>query len=358
MTKKKLIFCFDGTSNDPEDAQDCFEDSSITNVLKLHLMLGGNLRDDNTKNENQRSFYFPGVGTYGGKARRVFNMMFALPFLDVSRIMRDAFAKLDQLDDKGKDCQILVFGFSRGAAIARRFAAELKKRDLAVEFLGVFDTVAAIAGTDIDPHTRPASDVVFEDITVGEHVKKAVHLVALDERRVGFQPTLFNECDRVLEVWFPGAHADVGGGYWFDGLSDIALEFMIGKIKEHCPDVEILAAAECDLQSEDPDVDIGIDDLAINPIDRGKSHSQSRGGLAKKTLAPRKCCVHVNDKPAGQKLPLVHHSARERFSKVNDYRPVSLRNLNFRILEKDGSMSECTGISDLREKSVPDGRKG
>ena len=44
-----LIFSFDGTSNEPSDAaQDVDykgtkEDDNITNVLKFHLMLGGDL---------------------------------------------------------------------------------------------------------------------------------------------------------------------------------------------------------------------------------------------------------------------------------------------------------------------------
>ena len=46
---KNIIFCFDGTCNDPEDAvQKEFliggaKDNSITNVLKLHLLFGGDL---------------------------------------------------------------------------------------------------------------------------------------------------------------------------------------------------------------------------------------------------------------------------------------------------------------------------
>ncbi len=44
-----LIVCFDGTDNEPEDARTIVEDGaardvSITNVVKLHLMAGGDLR--------------------------------------------------------------------------------------------------------------------------------------------------------------------------------------------------------------------------------------------------------------------------------------------------------------------------
>ena len=60
--------------------------------------------------------------------------------------------------------------------------------------------------------TYPASGVLFENGTLGEHVEKALHLVAIDEKRIMFQPTLFNKDERVEEVWFAGDHADIGGG--------------------------------------------------------------------------------------------------------------------------------------------------
>jgi hypothetical protein len=96
----------------------------------------------------------------------------------------------------------------------------------------VFDTVAATRGSlDLNPDTYPASGIVFENGTIGKNIEKAVHLVSIDEKRLAFQPTLFNKDDRVTEVWFSGVHSDVGGGYWYDGLSDITLKFMIDSIK-------------------------------------------------------------------------------------------------------------------------------
>jgi uncharacterized protein (DUF2235 family) len=41
------------------------------------------------------------------------------------------------------------------------------------------------------------------------------HAVAVDERRAFFRQNLMQPAERqdLLEVWFPGVHADVGGGY-------------------------------------------------------------------------------------------------------------------------------------------------
>ncbi len=44
-------------------------------------------------------------------------------------------------------------------------------------------------------------------------------------------------------MWFAGVHSDVGGGYWFDGLSDIALQFMLDCVKG---DLQVLECSEVD----------------------------------------------------------------------------------------------------------------
>jgi hypothetical protein len=58
---KKLIFCFDGTCNAPEDSADFFEDTSISNVLKLHAFFGGKLSPKNgvnaTLSQQQLTFW-------------------------------------------------------------------------------------------------------------------------------------------------------------------------------------------------------------------------------------------------------------------------------------------------------------
>ena len=56
-----------------------------------------------------------------------------------------------------------------------------------------------------------------------------------DERRT-FHPVLWDESDpsdhaRVQQVWFPGVHSNVGGGYPKDGLAYVSLEWMVTKAK-------------------------------------------------------------------------------------------------------------------------------
>lgn len=343
---KKLIFCFDGTCNSPEDSEDFFEDSSISNVLKLHAFFGGKLNPMNEENSltpNQQSFYYSGIGTRGGWLKQKFNAMFAPKYGDMDDIIDKA---EEDLKTHYKDqSEIYIFGFSRGAAIARMFAANLNKN---VKFLGVFDTVAATKGSlDLNPDTYPASDIVFENGIIGDHIEQAVHLVSLDEKRLLFQPTLFDKDKRVTEVWFAGVHSDIGGGYWFDGLSDITLEFMINGIKNDLQVLNLNNINFDDLKIKGGQDAICFDDLNIKPISDGKFHEQKRSGIKAKTLAPRFVRVNVDGQPS-KNIPIIHHTVSDRFKKVTAYRPYALRNLDYCILGKDGKVStKRNGVANL-----------
>ncbi len=343
---KKLIFCFDGTCNEPEDAQDYFADGSISNILKMHIYLGGTLQPLNSTNEqtpSQHSFYYSGVGTRGNWLKRKFNALFAPPYGDMDDIIDEANADLTKHFSTGDE--IYILGFSRGAAIARMFAAHLKQT---VKFLGVFDTVAATRGSlDLNPNTFPASGIVFEDDVLGHHIEKAVHLLALDEKRLAFQPTLFNKDSRVTEVWFAGAHSDIGGSYWFDGLSDICLQFMIEQVHGK---VKVLYPQEIDYQRlvvDGAQDTICFDDLNIKPLVAGKIHSQIRTNTNALTLAPRLVRVNEGERKS-EYCPVIHHSVVERFHQVVEYRPYALRNVCYKVLGVDGKLrAKRCGISEL-----------
>ena len=343
---KKLIFCFDGTCNDPEDSGDFFEDSSISNILKLHAFFGGKLNPLNGKNAklpDQHSFYYSGIGTRGWWLKRKLNAMFAPPYGDMDDIIDEAEEDLSKHYQNGEE--IYIFGFSRGAAIARMFASNLGKN---VKFLGVFDTVAATRGSlDLNPDSYPASGIVFENGTIGDHIEKAVHLVSIDEKRLAFQPTLFNKDKRVTEVWFAGVHSDVGGSYWFDGLSDITLNFMIDCIKENLRVLGINKINYNDLKIKGAQDSICFDDLNIKPLPHGKMHEQKRSGIKAKTLAPRLVRVNRDDHPS-KEIPIIHHTVSDRFRTVTEYRPYALRNVSYNIMGKNGKIGvKRNGVAKL-----------
>ena len=185
--------------------------------------------------------------------------------------------------------------------------------------------------------------------TIGKNISKAVHLVSIDEKRIVFQPTLFNQDKRILEVWFSGVHSDVGGGYWFDGLSDVTLEFMIDTIKD---DLQLLDKNQLNydylkiMNSKDS---IAWDDINIKPLVEGVLHEQIRSGLKAKTLASRFVRVNKDDLLCQSEIPIIHHSVRDRFNAVASYRPYALRCREFKIINEDRTVSKKVfdGVSSL-----------
>jgi hypothetical protein len=122
---------------------------------------------------------------------------------------------------KVEEINLAAFGFSRGATTARAFMHWLKAHSkvkdagasllwdgiaLKVRFLGLFDTVESVGGAG--KNTRP--EVVKTRIPA--FVEKCTHLVAAHEMRQAFPLTVL-ATQRFANVVYPGAHADVGGGY-------------------------------------------------------------------------------------------------------------------------------------------------
>ena len=247
---RNLVLCLDGTSNQFA--------ANNTNVVKLYAML------DRTHSELQLSYYQPGIGTmtpagiWGRVKRWVVKQLDLAMALFLSTHVTDAYRFLMRYYQEGD--RIFIFGFSRGAYTARAVAAMVHKvgvltqgndelipfawdmfaeqsdktiaadfkktfsREVPIHFLGLWDTVSSIGWAwdqKILPYTQnnPSVEIVR-------------HAVALDERRVYFVQNLWgSEPSNLEQLWFPGVHCDVGGGYPEDrsGLSAIALQWMTAK---------------------------------------------------------------------------------------------------------------------------------
>jgi len=126
-----------------------------------------------------------------------------------------------------------------------------KNRKVVINFLGVFDTVAAY-GLPVDELTRGWDRWVWpmlpRDKSLNKRVKYARHAVAIDDERQTFFPLLWDEDsekekennrkflhppDRIKQVWFAGMHSNVGGGYADDALSMGPLCWMAGEAAAH-----------------------------------------------------------------------------------------------------------------------------
>jgi len=358
---KILFFNFDGTGQDASDANQGnkllggSEDKNISNILKFHLLLGGKLLNETGDSElegGSRSFYYQGIGTYGKLLHRGLDAGLAFEFSDVATILRGARKDLAKYYRKSGDYDfIVVTGFSRGAALARRFAAiidDIVSEPIIIE--AVFDTVASIGLPDLSRSRRPSSDVVFEHgRSLPRNVIKALHLVSLDDKRKAFQPTLMNRDKRVTEIWFAGAHSDVGGGYYCDGLSDNTLRFFLDWF-ENQPELKLKFKNPVDIEYDKivagGKAFVSLDDVIIDANPFSVNHQQVRPPIIDKlTLSDRICCTIRNDKIVDD-LPLVHHSVAERIFRDHKYRPNSLKNCHHFIYYQDGNTQSFNGISE------------
>ncbi len=128
--------------------------------------------------------------------------------------------------------RLSVFGFSRGAAMARVFSnwfldmceaasgsQKLCGLDVDFDFLGIFDTVASVGLANstlvADGHMEWAD--AERNLRVPTAVKRCVHLVSAHEVRRSFPLDSIavgaSMPDYFKEVVYPGVHSDVGGGY-------------------------------------------------------------------------------------------------------------------------------------------------
>ncbi|PCH40124.1 hypothetical protein WOLCODRAFT_98323 [Wolfiporia cocos MD-104 SS10] len=319
MSKPRtLVLCFDGTADQYAGKN--------TNVVKLYSLLK---KDDS----EQLCYYQPGIGTY-------FNSGVVSPFFQwgakildqcvawyLDAHVRGGYQFLMQNYHPGD--KICLFGFSRGAYTARALAGMLHKigllprdnpeqipfayklykrtdadsvelaagfkqtfcRDVQIEFVGVWDTVASVG-------TLVSRRLPF--IANNTTIRTFRHALSLDEHRARFRPNLYHrpspsseaKADRkenvttphevdqegsqklhvrrasqmslrqwtnlpsraanlrwgadeekteepaagtdVLEVWFAGCHCDVGGSAVEDSvklsLSHITLRWMVRQI--------------------------------------------------------------------------------------------------------------------------------
>jgi uncharacterized protein (DUF2235 family) len=263
---KHLIYLIDGTW---VYAGDNRSQSVLSNVYKLNMMMD---TKDNSGNA-QIIHYVRGLGGTQG-IRKYTEGGFSY---GVNETVDDIYINICSNYEPGD--QIYIFGFSRGAVIARAVTGllsygilypnrieyikyirllfnsrhnnasqeELKAAEIQVEkrsypnapvkFLGVFDTV--VGGRN---RTRRLQELNLHRGLVAPCVDTAVQILALDESRSFFHPLPWNGVQnvntKVEQIWLPGVHSDVGGTYTHNFLGDVSLAVMIDRIL-HSTDLSI-----------------------------------------------------------------------------------------------------------------------
>ncbi len=180
--------------------------------------------------------------------------------------------------------------------------------DVPVEFIGVWDTVKAL-GVPYPGFSRLAPMAAhFHDELLLSNVRHAYHALALDEDRSAFTPLPWRlgparREGRVEQMWFPGAHGDVGGQVWTRPearpLANIPLVWMIERA----------------LRSG---LDAPSDWRRFFPTDAAAPAKGTRSGSARLFWDRRPRSIGLCASEA------IHTSVYERIDRLRDYRPLAL----------------------------------
>jgi len=112
---------------------------------------------------------------------------------------------------------------------------------LRVQAVAVWDTVGSLGIPQISwlarmglPHST--KEYRFDDTNLDGGIRHAFQALALDEHRAPFSPAVWERMNMrkttldLRQVWFPGAHANVGGGYDDQEMANITLAWMMDQL--------------------------------------------------------------------------------------------------------------------------------
>jgi hypothetical protein len=270
---RRLIVCCDGTWNWPDGKKE-------TNVVRLVRAI-----EPTHDGVDQIVHYHEGVGT-GDVVDRIVG---GGTGVGLAASVKACYGFL--VDNYREHDEIFLFGFSRGAYVVRALAgligtaglmrkhemdrfghmwnwywqktrdprtldriAPQRQQHVDIECTGVWDTVGALG---IPGSRLCASAYQFFEAELGPHVRHAFQSLAIDERRGNFQGAVWVPYDTerprtrstaqaqahlaaqtdekaprqvIRQVWFPGVHSNIGGGYPEHGMSDATFVWMLEQI--------------------------------------------------------------------------------------------------------------------------------
>ncbi|KAK0736426.1 hypothetical protein B0T21DRAFT_411608 [Apiosordaria backusii] len=108
--------------------------------------------------------------------------------------------------------------------------------EIRIKALAVWDTVGTlgIPPAPVIGVRGSADQWRFTNTQISGKVENAFQALALDEPRFAFRPALWERIPgsttNLKQVWFPGNHGNVGGGWWDQQISDITLAWMCDQL--------------------------------------------------------------------------------------------------------------------------------
>lgn len=358
---KRLILCCDGTWNRADQARDGV--ACPTNVFKLAYRVA---KRDEAHGVPQITYYRQGVGTGNWLDRLTGGAMGE----GLEENIHDAYRFLIANYELGDE--IFLFGFSRGAFTARSLGGMIRKcgipkrtclqshldalalyrsdvhpndeqakqfraahcmtggKPIPIRFIGVWDTVGALGIPMRGLRWLTQRRHQFHDTELSGSVQTACHALAIDEHRSPFVPSLWQDVPKenqtIQQVWFPGAHSDVGGGYGPGGVADVSLQWMIDQAQQaglvFDPEVSRLAP----IPEVDPRAPIHNSKCGLYRFSIGVDRTI---GIAK-----RRCKQSGRELSCEDATQDLHPYAKARWETQPSYRPRPLRDF---LKRRDGS---------------------
>lgn len=127
-----------------------------------------------------------------------------------------------------------------------RYVHELERlgmtqRHVPIKAICCWDTVGSL-GIPRTPwlnmmrRDKTLKEYQFDDTRIHPCVENAFQALALDEQRGPFSPALWekqadNTFTNLKQVWFPGVHSNIGGGYDDQELANITLSWMMSRLE-------------------------------------------------------------------------------------------------------------------------------
>lgn len=211
---------FDGTGNNgvnalssekPLNNNESYH-GAFTNIYKLYKSFIGN-----------EKIYIEGIGTVPGGEDSNFAMTtcanppYGKGYSSDDKLRKAEGFVQEIIHDKDCEYHFYLYGFGRGGMLAITFShwlfSNYSPAHVRVKFLGAFDTV----------ESKPFNTY---DLSISCQVENVLHICALNESRFFFPLTGFFENSKKMqdyqfqnntavwkEIFVPGAHADIGGGY-------------------------------------------------------------------------------------------------------------------------------------------------
>ncbi len=373
---KRIILLLDGTWND--------SDFSVfdTNIVRIADVISRSLDGGQTKGSNYSEDPAPLVKSRGFMGSDVEHLIFyergvGTTALDQMRggifgaglaaNIRRAYRILSFYYEPGDE--VFIFGFSRGAYTARSLVGFIgavgllkshycteelertawqfyrtppndrlpgiwtsltphvhERANFRIDCLGLFDTVGAL-GIPLGYFQLYNRDrYQFHDVNLSSITRVNLHALAIDEHREPFRATIWRKprfkayTSATEQVWFSGAHADIGGGYiaytsretpGSQALDDITLDWMLKRLLHHFPQFPVKAGA---WRAPSSEVGLAQQHEPRNRMYRLKPFAWRSIGNYSVPVTRNELCVSF-DRHAMPTGEMVHISALERLGR-------------------------------------------